>query len=500
MNTNTTTNKTRPRPGTRAHLAIISGVFALAFSVLPMTAATLLYWDADGDTTDAIGGTGTWALTSTIWRVGSTTGELTAWQDDSIAVFETASNVNANWNAKGRFAGMIFKTGTSGLNNAYEPVEFSPGATIQVDAGATANISVKFYGSNGYTKTGSGALNLFTGSMENFTGTVTHNGGTLQIRSADSIGTSGRLIIQDGTSVQFYGNADTTFGSVIPDAVTIADNGANLAFRVGRLANGEGVTHTFGALSLGTRTVNLVANATTSGVSRAIFSDTTLTGNATLDIAGATIALSLGALSETGDTEARTLTKTGTGALTLRGATNTATGNLVLKDGATTIDVDGGDTATFDGGLELGSAGKTTTLVLDTANVIFAEKLVVVADATIDFAATAGANTLVFGDSSDAVWTTSGTLRIKNFDPATDILRIGVASTGLTAGQLDKIIWVGLGEDGGDLTGGVINERGYIAATEALFPGLAIPEPATWAFLTAAVCAGFAVFFRRKTA
>ena len=50
-----------------------------------------LYWDANGDATTAVGGTGNWSATA--WRDGSTTGTLGTWVDDNRPVFATTAGI-----------------------------------------------------------------------------------------------------------------------------------------------------------------------------------------------------------------------------------------------------------------------------------------------------------------------------------------------------------------------------------------------------------------------
>lgn len=456
-----------------------------------VTHAALLYWDADGDTTDALGGNGNWRgdtnAQGQLWRTDSETGALATWTNGSTAVFSgTASSVNLHWSLNTQVAGIIVSApGTSGLNEASGKISFLAGAEINVYSGSTFNIGGKIDGANGYTKTGSGALNLFSATADTFTGTVTHDGGTLQLRVANAIGASGSLIVKSGSTLQFISDTAIQFGTTNAIAVTIEDNANALSFRVGRINNGAGVTHTFGSLKLGARTVNLNAFSTTSGVSGAIFADTELTGDATLNISTSTLA-SLGAISETGGSH--TLTKTGVGELILRGMTNTATGNLILQEGTTTIDIDGGENATFAGGLDLGSASKTTTLTLNAHNVTFAESLNIVADATIDFSVD-GASSLAFTAGATDTWT--GTLFIANYNATEDSLRIGTTTTALSSDQLASIVWIGLGEGGAHLTGAYIDANGYVTATAP------VPEPATWTLLSA-TCAGVLILLRRK--
>jgi len=49
---------------------------------IPLQAATF-YWDADGDASSALGGSGPWDTTTALWRSGSTTGPLSLWPNSN---------------------------------------------------------------------------------------------------------------------------------------------------------------------------------------------------------------------------------------------------------------------------------------------------------------------------------------------------------------------------------------------------------------------------------
>jgi hypothetical protein len=466
----------------------IAGAVAIACALAgaPTAPAANLYYDGTG---------GSWSADGENWRTGpDQTGTLGTWVDGSTAVFTSSVTITPNINLT--LGGLIFSptdtTKTLTMGGSARTLSFSSGAEIDIAAASKfgiGNSSARLAGSNGFTKTGAGDLYLIANTASSFSGTITHNGGTLQLQSADAAGTSGNIIVTGGTTLQFFNNANTTYGSTQAVSVTIGNNATKLNLQIGTLG-GVGInsaTHTLGALSLGARTINASGYLTANGsASKAVFANTTLTGSATLDIESKA-AISLGALSETGSN--RSLNKYGVGELILRGAVNTATGSLGLKDGTTTIDVDGGNTASFASGLNLGDAGKTTTLALNAHHVIFAQKLNVLADTTIDFAAS-GASSLAFTGGA-TTWDGTGLLFITNFNAAEDSLRIGVAATALSSDQLARIIWVGLGVGGSNLTGAFIDADGYITATSQ------IPEPATWTLLVA-LGAFAAVLLRRK--
>ena len=68
-------------------------VLALAATALEQATATSWYWDADGATTTATGGTGSWTQAGVLWRNASATGTLTAYNDAAGPQIDTAANL-----------------------------------------------------------------------------------------------------------------------------------------------------------------------------------------------------------------------------------------------------------------------------------------------------------------------------------------------------------------------------------------------------------------------
>jgi len=154
------------------HLPAANLVFVAVLS--SHAAATDLYWDADGGTTAATGGTGTWDTTSVLWRLSSGTGTLQAYDNTS------PSGVVARF---GGTAGTVTLSGTlnaGGLN----------------------------FGTGGYTLTG-GTLNIAP-STSPFT--YTTNGGTTTINSTIT-SAGGAQIVKTGSGTLLLGNGGGGSGS-----------------------------------------------------------------------------------------------------------------------------------------------------------------------------------------------------------------------------------------------------------------------------------------------
>ena len=225
-----------------------------------LTRAATLYWDQDGDTTTATGGTGTWTTGTQQWRNGNSTGTLQAWTDTAgttdIADFAgTAGTVTLGLNLGA--LGLIFDTtgytvdtstftlnlGTSGITQNVAATTIAGtlnlvgaqswtnnGTTLTVNA-ATNNggflltlagsgahaINGVISGAGGLTKTDAGTATL--SGTNTYTGVTTVSAGTLSVNtltggsSNSSIGASssgaGNLILNGGT-LQYTGAAVTT--------------------------------------------------------------------------------------------------------------------------------------------------------------------------------------------------------------------------------------------------------------------------------------------------
>lgn len=135
------------------------------------------------------------------------------------------------------------------------------------------------------------------------------NSGTLELRSVSGTWT---LSLSAGT-LRLAGDSDTAFNR----NTTIL---GNVGIQVARVGIGGSVNHTMGTLSIGGQTLTVTAgpNFSPDAAFGLSFGTTTVTGNATFDVAdngGGTGTLTLGALDTGGG--ARTLVKAGAGTLVL---------------------------------------------------------------------------------------------------------------------------------------------------------------------------------------
>lgn len=152
-----------------------------------------LYWDADGDLSSAVGGTGAWntADTSAHWRAGSPTGPLTTWLPGSKAVFEgTAGTVTISDNVS--VGSIDFEADGFTLTGGSLVLPAS-GATIEVPTGA-ATIASSISGSGGLTKTGASMLSLTGNNI--YSGGTTINDGILELSGQGTLG-SGPVMVNN---------------------------------------------------------------------------------------------------------------------------------------------------------------------------------------------------------------------------------------------------------------------------------------------------------------
>lgn len=183
--------------------------------------AATFYWDGDGATTAATGGSGPWNTSSSLWRSGSTTGSLGSWPttgtDNDAMLAGTAGTLTVGTaiavndlsvapTSNGKYT--IDGVQTLTFNGAVQ-------STLDVATGSTLAITSVVSGLNGFSKTGSGVL-VFDRSAgsTNLLGGVSVGAGTLQLGSAANEGAnfalrSSALTLSSGANLTSGGTAAT---------------------------------------------------------------------------------------------------------------------------------------------------------------------------------------------------------------------------------------------------------------------------------------------------
>ena len=223
-----------------------------------------------------------------------------------------------NSGAAASFSGVV----TLSSNTATNGAAIGGSGDITLSAGITGDFNL--------TKVGTGTLTL-SGASTRAAGNTSVDLGTLRLGSATALGTTATPLILKGGSLDLALNT-----SVSAYPTTVA---AGSTITTGRATAGAGVTQTLGTLSANgsTLVVNTQDTTVTSGTAGLTFGSTTLTGNPTFNVVNGTAAatvLTLGALDDTGTP--RSLTKTGSGTLTLgSAATSLTNGTAVTVSGGT---------------------------------------------------------------------------------------------------------------------------------------------------------------------
>jgi|GEM_PF-916338 len=260
---------------------------ALALIGASQAPGATYYWDADGSTTAATGGTGNWDTSSSLWRLGSATGTLGTWTNsstDGVVFGGTAGTGTVTLNTAITANSLTFTTASYTINGAQTLTLNGTTPTITVTSGAGGttlggDASFRLVAS-GLTVAGGGNLSLTAASTAVYaglTGGITVNGARLDIdnsTASDYIPTSNSvtlnggqlfndavnvasksqtwngLTVSGGSSVTSFAygasaGANTTF-TVALGGITRASSGAILFQRLGGGGNGGGSfgTHT----------------------------------------------------------------------------------------------------------------------------------------------------------------------------------------------------------------------------------------------------------------
>ncbi len=436
----------------------------LASALIPVLHAADYFWDADGDGSAAIGGTGSWDTTAALWRLGSSTGPLNPWgnpgeNNDALLqgtagmlTLSTGISVNDLFVAP-TAAGAYTVTGTSQtltLNGAIKSV-------IDVATGSTLTLNLGLAGTNGFTKSGAGTLVLDgangTGSLF---GGINVTGGTLQ---AGTGGNSGSTVLRSNAVNLASGTSLTTLGT-----------GGTADFRVGSLSGSGSVIPGSG----GTLNVMALTDATFSGL-------ITTTGGFTLraghgvtqtingDLSGITGTITIN--------NAATLKLTGAGATS--GVLGTSAGanamTMNLRNGSLILDNTAGNTASANGRLpdKFNPAFFGGTLALignatDGSNETIGSFTMSSSAATISVTHNGGASGTVLN------FTDAGTLRDST---AGTVNFVGLGGTLGTAGANPRITFTGTGIFTNTTNGALANTS---SATNTTF-GWATANSNSWA-------------------
>lgn len=397
----------------------------------------------------------------TNWSASSTSGSANeAWPAGDFARFPNANTYTVTVGADESMAGMLTSQGAANT------------ITINQAPATTGDLNIVLGNAGG---TDPAVQGFFMGGPVVINAPITGSGGIQPQFNAS------------GAALSLFGNNSYTGGTLLTSSSTLINFNNNNSFGTGTIY-AQYAAGSFAPLlsqggSLITLPNNFVNSGTGGGINFGSSVNTPVTVTGTLGVGtnpfalrnngGSTAPLKLtnsisgsGAMTLSTNSTGSTITFSGsgstyTGPITLTGAggTGAGSGNIRLILGASNTMTTSSSMNLAGGILDPGGANQSmtgTTLGLLTST----------GASTIDYVS--GASEVDFANSSGLSWSGS-VLNLANWNAASDALRVGTDSTGLTAAQLAKIEFNGaagtLGTAGLDANGFVVQtpEPGCIA-------------------------------------
>ncbi|HBJ87700.1 MAG TPA: hypothetical protein DDZ88_28360, partial [Verrucomicrobiales bacterium] len=251
--------------------------------------AATFYWDSDGfitgndaTTGDGLGGDGVWDLSSAFWWDGDAS--MGAWNNsfNDVAIFAGTAGIvtladlvsagGLTFNSRGStITGSTLTLGAPAGSNS--PV-------INVGLMNSATISSLLAGTQGFTKTGNGAL-VLANAANTFTGDISIKQGSLVISNAWQLGSGNTAI--SVTGIANTGNPGFSGGQLVLNGI---DGGVIMTRDISVSGRGPGAVNSSGGLvSVGNNVLNgnlVIASGASEGRVTATHGITTVNGGVQL--------------------------------------------------------------------------------------------------------------------------------------------------------------------------------------------------------------------------
>ncbi len=235
--------------------------FVAALALFPARSrAAIVYWDLDGTTAGAGGGStpvGTWNSSNVFWNSQALgTGATAAWVAGDIATFSAGTNATGAYTVSitgtQSIGGLVFEDGTVTLSGG--TLSLAAASDFFVGSSLAARIDSTISGSAALRKTGGGSLRL--GVANTFSGPLTIAEGTLSVTAEAALGTGTSPVTVEGVTTRGQGGGQLAIGGSTTSGITV-----NRALLVtGGGPGGDGAA----LLSVGSNTFNNVTTGTVS--------------------------------------------------------------------------------------------------------------------------------------------------------------------------------------------------------------------------------------------